>query len=216
MKASHIYLIRFSKFLLLLVFVSMQQQTTGQAKMKARPLINQNSAVRLATDTPFRKKNIDLQNNTTISVTDKNFAVMGSEKDGYAYLQTKQYCEFEKAVDDNGCVVIHYVDGGSKKLCNDYLVEVITPDGIKHPIRNYTMKQYVLKLDPPNNPSQTDVTYKWISGFNAEALNDISKLLKTDADLNKFLKREYASCKDNVYKQMEYRSIFLQEYYKAK
>ncbi len=216
MKVSNDYFIRFSKFLLLLTLVSMHEQTTGQAKMKARPLTNQNNAVRLATDSSFRKRNVEMQDKTTIDASGKILIAMGNEKDGYTYLQTKQYCEFDKSVDDEGCVVIHYGDGGSKKLCKDMLVEVVTPDGLRHPIRANSIKKYVMKLDPPNNPSQTDVTYKWISGFNAEALNDISKLLKTDADLNKYLKREYASCKDNVYKQMEYRSIFLQEYYKAK
>lgn len=216
MKASHIHLNRILKFLLLLILGSIQQQTIGQTRMKAKPLTNQKSAVRLAIDTPFRKNKIEIQDNTTVTVTGKNIPVMGSEEDGYAYLQTKKYCEFEKAVDDDGCVVIQYVDGGSKKICNDFLVEVITPDGLKHRITNYTFKQFVMKLDPPNNPPQNDVTYKWISGFNTEALKDISKLLKTDTDLNKFLKREYTICKDNVYRQMEYRSIFLQEYYKAK
>ncbi|MCY7422645.1 MAG: hypothetical protein LH478_12985 [Chitinophagaceae bacterium] len=216
MQVSHDYFIRFSKFLLLLALVSVHEQTTGQAKMRARTLTNQNNAVRLATDSPSTKRNVEIQNNKTISASSRNIVAMGNETDGYAYLQSKKYCGYEKSVDDEGCVVIQYVDGGAKKLCNDMLVEVMTPDGIKHPIRTNSIQQYVMKLDPPNNPPQTDVTYKWISGFNAEELNEISKLLKTDAAINQYLKREYANCKDNVYKQMEYRSIFLQEYYKAK
>lgn len=145
-----------------------------------------------------------------------NYSRMGNEADGYAYLATKESCDFEKTVDDSGCVVIAYADGGKKKVCNGLLFEVITPDGVRHPIRNWSIKQYVMKIDPPQNPTQTDVSYKWINSFNAEELSEIGKCLRTDEAMAVYLKREYASCKDNIYKQMEYRSIFLQEYYKAK
>ena len=123
MQIFHDYFIRISKFLLLLTLVIMQEQTTGQGKMKAKINTNQNNTVRLATDSPSIKRNVEIQDNQKISATSRNIIAMGNEKEGDDYLQTKKYCEFDKSVDDDGCVVIHYVDGGSKKLCNNMLVE---------------------------------------------------------------------------------------------
>jgi hypothetical protein len=211
-------LLRYSSFygrlLFLLCFTFQQENTTAQLVNKAPNSLNQKPTSQQKGQSQVVNGKQDAKATmNTASVTKLGEASQG---DYIAWLKSKEQCESQKTVDESGCVLIKYSDGGVKKFCNGSLVEVTTPNGRPHPIRGSKITQYVMKLDPPNNPQQADISYKWISAFNQQVLNEISKFLRTEGELNEFLSRENSICRGNIYKQLEYRTIFVQEYLMAR
>jgi hypothetical protein len=135
------------------------------------------------------------------------------------FLASKQNCDFEKAIDTNGCILVKYNDGLIKKICNGSVVEVITPDGKKHVARiaGSTFYHYVVRIPSPQNPSATDISYKWLVAYNENLLTEISVLLGDNQNLvTQFKNREKIKCEHNIYKEIEYRTLFIEEVLKAK
>ena len=135
------------------------------------------------------------------------------------YLQSKVNCDYEKAIDSNGCVLVKYTDGLTKKICAGKLVEVVTPDGKKHVARlaGTTAYMYVMPVPPPPNPSDTDTAAHWLASYNTNLLDEISGLFADDQTLiTHYMNKEEAKCKGSIYKQIEFRTIFIEEFLKAK
>ena len=135
------------------------------------------------------------------------------------YLQSKAGCDYEKAMDTSGCVLVKYTDGLTKKICGGKLVEVVTPDGRKHvaKLAGATAYMYVMPVPPPPNPSDTDTAAHWLSSYNANLLDEISGLFADNQTLiNQYLGKEQSKCNGSVYKQIEFRTIFIEEFLKAK
>ncbi len=135
------------------------------------------------------------------------------------YLRSKQNCDYEKAIDSNGCVLVKYTDGFTKKICDGQLVEVVMPDGKKHVSRfgNTKMYMYVTPLPPPPNPTNSDTAFNWLIAYNKNLLDEISGLFADDQDLvSRFMTREKDKCNGSLYKEIEFRTIFIEEFLKAK
>jgi hypothetical protein len=135
-----------------------------------------------------------------------------------AMLEMKRACECEKYVDTAGCMMVHYADGLSKRICSGSLVEVITADGKRHIVRQPPrMMMGVVKLRPPENPSTSDVSYQWLKVYSEELFGDVQALLqKNNKAIADFLSREKRSCENNVYRQVVYRTTFIEEFLKAR
>lgn len=128
------------------------------------------------------------------------------------YLEGRQDCNVEKSIDSNNCVLVKYPDGLIKKICDGKLTEIVTPDGKKHTVRVYQVYMYVPKLPPPQ-VSSSDPTYVWLASFNDELLKDIENLLNKDKDLiNQYLQREGIQCQKDVFRQVEYRMTFMENF----
>ena len=132
------------------------------------------------------------------------------------YLVSKKDCEFVKSIDADGCVIIRYSDGLVKKVCNGYISEVITQDGRLHIIRppNY-VRDYVMRVPYPPNPAATANSSDWLNAYNLSLLDKIEKLLKNNATIKEYQSREKANCRGNIYREIEYKTIFLEEFFKA-
>ncbi len=178
------------------------------------------SAMRVIADTsPVRRAiiNRELLINPNIVKAFNYASITDTVADLRPFLQSKANCDFEKAVDSNGCIIIRYTDGLTKKICNGILKEVITPDGIRHITIIYTTYSFTMTLPPPPNPEQADISYQWISTYNDNLMKDITGALGDDsAMINQYNMNEAAYCKGSIYKQIEYRTMFLEEFLKAK
>ena len=147
---------------------------------------------------------------------DASYSSVDTSYSADPYLESKASCEFQKTIDDDGCVIIKYADGLIKKVCKGNVREVITPDGKKHVIKVMIAYQYVMKLPAPPNPTESDNSFKWVTSYNLSLMNEIKDHLTTDKALQDYLSRESNACNGNVYKEIEYRTIFLEEYLQAK
>jgi len=134
------------------------------------------------------------------------------------FLAQKAGCDFEKAVDTAGCVIVRYTDGFAKKICNGDVKEVTTADGRKHVLHWMpSTRMYVMELPPPPNPGQADVAYQWLSNYSDSLMADIKVALgNKPGDIQHYSNNELLACKGNLYKQIEYRTIFLEQYLQAK
>lgn len=135
------------------------------------------------------------------------------------WLATKENCDFEKSLTPDGCIIVKYRDGFTKKVCKGQTTEVITPDGKKHVLRwgNSTVYMYVSGLPAPPNPDAQSPTYKWLANYNEGLMNDILLFLGNQADLvNQYKQNEAVKCTGNIYKQIEYRTIFIETFLEAK
>jgi len=135
------------------------------------------------------------------------------------YLATKASCDFEKSVTPDGCILVKYKDGFIKKVCDGRVTEVVMPDGKKHVQKggNQVAYMYVTPLPPPPNPGATNVAYKWLTNYNEGLMNDILSLLGNQQDLiNQYKATETGKCGDSIYKQIEYRTIFIETFLEAK
>ncbi len=132
------------------------------------------------------------------------------------FLISKKDCAFEKTIDNAGCVVIKYTDGLIKKMCGGYVTEVITPDKKRHIIRVMVIQQLVMKIHPPANPAKTDNAFNWLTFYSNNLLKEIEKDINNTNLFNQYTSRENALCGDNIYKAIEYRTIFLEEFLGAK
>jgi hypothetical protein len=112
---------------------------------------------------PIRKAIINnhLRINPGISEVFRNTAATDTVISLTPYLKTKSDCDFEKTIDNDGCIIIKYNDGFIKKSCDGNVVEVITPDGKKYVSRfgGYNILMAVLPIPPPPDPLSTDTDY---------------------------------------------------------
>jgi len=131
------------------------------------------------------------------------------------YLQMKADCEITKSIDDDGKIFIRYPDGFIKKFSNGIIVEVITPDGVRH-VPKYTyypsIKLAVIQIPPPV-PGANDPIYIWLVKFRSDLETDIRRSIGGgDAGWQKFLNDESKVCQNNIYKQIQFRTAFLENY----
>jgi len=76
---------------------------------------------------------------------------------------------------------------------------------------------YVIPIPPPPNPANSDNSYKWLVGFNDDLLKEVSGFFGDDeASVNKFLDNEQIKCNGNIYQEIQFRTIFIDEFLKAK
>jgi len=132
------------------------------------------------------------------------------------YLQEKVGCNFVKTIDDNGCIWVTYTDGFEKQICSGDLIEVKLANGKKYRRKSgQTIRHEVMRVPAPN-PTGTETAYKWLMSYNTDLLDDIKNLVGTVNAFNIYLANERAVCNGMFYKQIDYRSIFIQEFLKAK
>jgi hypothetical protein len=157
--------------------------------------------------------------NPAILLTFKNTAITTDSVFNITdYLAPKASCDYDKAIDSNGCIITQYTDGFTKKICNGIVTEVITADGHRYVLKRLppNIKIYITPLPPPPNPGVADPSYTWLNNYSNELLKDVKTLLKnSDALVKTYLDGEYEACNNNVYKQIEYRTVFLQTVYQA-
>ncbi|MBA4167028.1 MAG: hypothetical protein H0X41_05715 [Chitinophagaceae bacterium] len=170
---------------------------------------------------PIRKAifNKQIHVNPRLVYNYKNFSTTDTVWNLEPYLQSKANCDFEKAIDSNGCILVKYTDGLTKKICGGKLTEVVTPDGKKHVARlaGTTTYMYVMPIPPPPNPSDTDTASRWLTHYNGNLMDEISGLFADDENLiNQFKTNEHAKCSNSLYKEIEFRTIFIEEFLKAK
>ena len=135
------------------------------------------------------------------------------------WLATKESCDFEKSLTPDGCILVKYKDGFTKKVCKGKTTEIIMPDGKKHVLRwgNSTAYMYVSGLPAPPNPDAQAPTYKWLTNYNEGLMNDILLFLGNQSDLiDQYKQNEAIKCSGNIYKQIEYRTIFIETFLEAK
>lgn len=132
------------------------------------------------------------------------------------YLNAKSSCDYEKTMDEDGCIIVTYTDGFKKTVCGGAVIDVTLANGKKYVRRmGQGIRHEVMRIPAPN-PTGTETAYNWLVGYNQALLNDIEKYLITKAAFNKYLDTERAVCKGMFYKQIDYRTIFIQEFLKAK
>lgn len=214
--------------LLLLLFLAMinalcGQKKTNRASKKATPATQLASPKSyLVSDTsPIRRAIFDKQIRINPHLaglygTDTHVDTVG---DLTVFLQSKQNCDFEKAVDSNGCIIVRYTDGLTKKICKGSLTEVITPDGRRHVSKygNMTMFMYVMPIPAPPNPSDSDTAFNWLVAYHDNLMDEISALCSDNKDIiSQFTVNEKAKCNGSLYKEIEYRTMFIEEFLKAK
>ena len=140
------------------------------------------------------------------------------EDDLTPYYREKDNCQSWVNVSCNGSIIVTYSDGTKKIAWNAKVEEVITPDGIKHiqkprpPCHNC----YVVRRTLPLNPDANSKEGMWLQQFNEQLIQDISTLLGDEQMYKYYQKRETVESNGNVYKQMELRTTFIEEYSKAK
>jgi hypothetical protein len=136
-----------------------------------------------------------------------------------SYLQMKADCEVVKTLDRDGSILIRYPDGFTKKYYYGLVVEVITPDGIRHvpkrrPYIPHT-RIAIIRIPPPVPPA-SDPLYKWLWQFNSDLEIDIrGSIGGGQARWNEFIADENDACGDNIYKQIQFRTSFLENFGKA-
>ena len=134
------------------------------------------------------------------------------------YLQGNEGCDIEKSATPDGCVLVKYKNGFIKKICNGKVTEVTTPDGKKHVQRAMnTAYMYVMGVPPPPNPGTQSNSYQWLSKYNDGLLQDILLFLGNQQSMiDQYNQNEDAKCQGNIYKQIEYRTIFIETFLEAK
>ncbi len=129
-------------------------------------------------------------------------------------LQMKSDCETVKTLDADGSILIRYPDGFSKKMNNGALIEITTADGVRHVTRRmpYTpvIHLAVIKVPPPI-PGPNDPLYKWLKEFNTSLESDITDLIG-QSGWSQLLSDESEVCNNNIYKQIQFRTKFLENY----
>ncbi len=133
------------------------------------------------------------------------------------YLQSKASCDYEKTMDNDGCIIVTYTDGFKKTICGGSVIDVTLSGGKKYVRRmGQSIKHEVMRIPPPSNPGPAEAAYTWLVQYNETLLNEIKKYLVTNDAINKYSQNEKVVCKGMFYKQIEYRTIFLEEFLKAK
>lgn len=163
---------------------------------------NKSSVVKI----PNKSKTFNLPTNDT--VLDLN-----------PFLVSKVDCDFIKSVDENSCILVKYKDGLIKRICNGKLTEVITPDGRRHILRNAPVLYHeVMAIPFPPNPSASDDAYIWLKGYSQNLLSQISDELlhSNQQEINMYTSREQARCNNNIFKEIDFRVTFIEQFLKAK
>lgn len=136
------------------------------------------------------------------------------------FLQQKAACEMSKSIDAAGNIIIRYADGFTKKLLQGkYPSEVITPDGVRHVPQRPPMitEPMMVNTLPPPLPPQGDPMYKWLERFNKDLGTDIKQLIAGSSyGWDGFLQDEDMVCHGNIFKQIQFRTIFLAKFNAAK
>lgn len=137
-----------------------------------------------------------------------------------AYIQMKADCQVTKSMDDDGSILMRYPDGYTRKFSNGVIIEVITPDGVRHVPRKFPYTPHMLLAViqiPPPVPGINDPVYKWLAKFKSDLESDIREAIGGgDSRWSVFLSDESDACGDNIYKQIQFRASFLENYGKAK
>ena len=189
-------------------------------KQKVRPQVATMRVSQVADTSPIRRAHIEkrLRVNPRLAEEMKiHKGTIDTVPTLEPYLKEKAACDFEKSVDNEGCILIKYADGFIKKVCEGVTQEVITKDGKKYVKRTYqTMKMEVQALPPPPNPSTADPVYKWINKVSEDLLSDVKLLMGNDNQLvTDYMSRENAKCNGSIYRRIEYRMIFIENFYEA-
>ncbi|MBS1606769.1 MAG: hypothetical protein JST42_29200 [Bacteroidetes bacterium] len=182
--------------------------------------IIKNNANEVRSDTMRRKKSAAderfIKSMAPKTTMVKNNAPVDSVTSLDGYLQMKADCDITKSIDDDGRIMIRYPDGFIKKFSNGIVVEVITPDGVrhvpKHPYYPPTIRLAVIQIPPPV-PGTNDPIYLWLVKFRADLETDIRRSIGGgDARWQQFLSDENTVCQNNIYKQIQFRTAFLENY----
>jgi len=91
------------------------------------------------------------------------------------------------------------------------------PDGKKH-VQHWmtTTYMYVMELPPPPNPGTQTSSYQWLSKYNDGLLQDIVLFLGNQQSMiDQYKQNEAAKCVGNIYKQIEYRTVFIETFLEA-
>ena len=72
-----------------------------------------------------------------------------------------------------------------------------------------------MRVPYPPNPAATANSSDWLNAYNLSLLDKIEKLLKNNATIKEYQSREKANCRGNIYREIEYKTIFLEEFFKA-
>jgi hypothetical protein len=212
-------------FLFLIIIQSLVAQKikpgANHAAIITRPAVSTMAASLGPDTTPIRRAilNKQIHVNPHLIAGYKNFSNTDTVWNLDPYLQSKANCDFEKAIDSDGCILVRYTDGLTKKICGGKLMEVVTPDGKKHVARlgGTTTYMYVMPIPPPPNPSDSDTASRWLASYNANLMDEISGLFTDDKNMiAQYISSEKAKCKGSLYKQIEFRTIFIEEFLKAK
>lgn len=210
------YKTSFAKLFFLLFLISF---ATAAAAQISRTKTEVGSPVlrRAITDTTIRKIKVNdrvdvdkrMMNVNTYGTTDTVW-------DLKPYMQTKATCDFVKTIEEDGCILVTYSDGFKKQICKGEVIEVTLANGKKYRKRAGPSLRHLVMRIPVPNPTGTETAYNWLVSYNAALLNDIKEYLGTDLAFNTYLASEKAVCKGMFYKQIDYRTIFIQEFLKAK
>lgn len=179
----------------------------------------QNKTKEVRVDTMQRKRSGSDERFKKSMMVKTNMAISNAPVDSVAslsgFLQMKADCEITKSIDDDGKISIRYPDGFIKKYSNGTVVEVITPDGVRH-VPKYTyypsIKLAVIQIPPPV-PGANDPIYIWLVKFRSDLETDIRRSIGGgDARWQQFLSDENTVCQNNIYKQIQFRTAFLENY----
>jgi hypothetical protein len=132
------------------------------------------------------------------------------------FLETKADCDVVKTIDDDGIITIRYPDGFTKIIYSGKLTEIITSDGVHHVLKyhpyNPSVKLAVIQIPPPV-PGPGDPIFLWLSKFNSDLEKDIRVIIGGGDDRwGQFLSNENNVCGGNIYKQIQFRTSFLENY----
>jgi hypothetical protein len=214
--------------LLFICIISLNNLSGQKTKAKiptqtmSQPATATSATVYVAADTtPIRKAILkdQIRVNNDLYLKYNRVSTVDTVLDLGPFLQAKAGCDFERAFDDNGCVLVRYTDGFTKKICNGRVTEVITTDGRKHVSRfgNMNIKMYVIPVPAPANPSGSDNSYQWLVAYNQDLLDEISGLFgDSKAMIKKFSDNEQLKCKGNIYLEIQFRTILIGDFLKAK
>ena len=213
--------------MLLLAQLFLTCHSVSQVKPRqAKPYLqasarNMAMATAVADTSPIRKAYIEkrLRTNTDLIRIIRRVNSVDTVPSLDPWLATKESCDFEKSLTPDGCIIVKYKDGFTKKVCKGKTTEIITPDGKKYVLRwgNTTAYMYVSGLPAPPNPDAQSATYKWLTNYNEGLMNDILLFLGNQADLiDQYKQNEAIKCSGNIYKLIEYRTIFIETFLEAK
>jgi hypothetical protein len=211
-----LYKTSFTKLLFLLFIISFATASTAQIN-RTKTEVGSPVFRRAITDTAIRK--IKVNDRVDVDERMMNVNIYGTTDtvwDLKPYIQTKATCDFVKTIEEDGCILVTYSDGFKKQICNGEVIEVTLANGKKYHKRAGPSLRHLVMRIPVPNPTGTETAYNWLVSYNAALLNDIKEYLVTDLALNTYLANEKAVCKGMFYKQIDYRTIFIQEFLKAK
>ena len=210
------------RYCIAIVFVCSLSQVAAQGKLK-KPVYTQQPVYEtkrnMQTDTVPQKKQLRYSDQWQIkqqmkAKTNFNNVPVDTVTSFDAFLQMKAGCETVKTLGDDGSILIRYPDGFTKKMYDGLLVEVITADGVRHVPKRRPYKP-TLYLDiiriPPPVPGINDPLYKWLNDFNQSLESDIRDLIGKTG-WGQFLGDESEVCNNNIYKQIQFRTKFLENY----